>query len=92
MLGQVHGLILLCGDLNARTGGLSRYLLTNYHVNWILYTTGFWINIHQGNRTFVEDNLEIAIKTRSIEREISPEMNSLPGKFIWSDEKREIYI
>lgn len=36
--------------------------------------------------------INAAIKTRSIEREISPEMNSLPGKFIWSDEKREIYI
>jgi hypothetical protein len=36
--------------------------------------------------------INAAIKTRSIEREISPEMNYLPGKFIWSDEKREIYI
>jgi hypothetical protein len=26
--------------------------------------------------------INAAIKTRSIEREISPEMNSLPGKFI----------
>ena len=36
--------------------------------------------------------INAAIKTRSIEREISPEMNYLPGKCIWSDEKREIYI
>ena len=28
MLGQVYGLILLCGDLNARTGGLNDFLTT----------------------------------------------------------------
>jgi hypothetical protein len=35
---------------------------------------------------------KFAVAHSCFEREISPEMNSLPGKFIWSDEKREIYI
>jgi hypothetical protein len=165
MHGQVHDLILLCGDLNAQTGGLSDFLTTdnvrdtfqdcplqmcyspdvylssnqldtksNLHGNLLVdicktyqlrILNGRFLDDSLGYYSFFSSNgkstiiilvstelfydimyfnilppselsdhclINAAIKTRSIEKEISSEMNSLPGKFIWSDEKREIYI